>query len=173
MQRPATIESDRLRLVALLPEEIEALISGDVERAGRPAGVVFAHAWPDDPDFRNGLAWHLRALQADPSQVAWRIRVIVERSSNSVVGSINLKGPPSPDGDVEIGWGLMEHRRQRGYALEAAAAVLAWAVRQPGVRSISATVPDDNQPSQRLAARLGLARTGGTRRDLPLWRTGT
>src|SRR5215472_13616207 len=114
-----------------------------------------------------------------PSQVAyvwivrhipWRMRVIVERSSNTVVGSINLKGPPSVAGDVEIGWGLVEHVRGRGYATEASAAVISWAQQQPGVTSISATIPDDNYPSQRLAKRLGLRRTTETRRDVPLWR---
>ena len=38
--------------------------------------------------------------------------MIVERSSNTVVGSINLKGPPS-NGDVEIGWGLNTDARGR------------------------------------------------------------
>jgi RimJ/RimL family protein N-acetyltransferase len=60
--------------------------------------------------------------------------------------------------------------RGRGYAFEAAGAVVAWVLPQPGVRSVSATVPLDNLPSQHLAAKLGLAYTGETRRDLPLWR---
>jgi [ribosomal protein S5]-alanine N-acetyltransferase len=171
VERPTTIESDRFDLVALLPAEIEALIAGDIDRAGLLTGVRFPHGWPNDSDARNGLSWHLRALQGDSKQVAWRIRVIVERSSRSVIGSINLKGPPNADGDVEIGWGLAEDSRHRGYALEAAGAVVAWVLRQPGVTCVSATVPDDNPPSQRLAAKLGLVRTGETRRHLPLWRT--
>jgi [ribosomal protein S5]-alanine N-acetyltransferase len=100
----------------------------------------------------------------------WRIRVIVERCSNTVVRSINLKGPPGADGDVEIGWGLIENSRRKGYATEASIAVLNWVVQQPGVSSISATIPDDNYPSQRLAARLGLIRTSESRRNLPLWK---
>jgi ribosomal-protein-alanine N-acetyltransferase len=171
VERPATIESARLDLVALLPADIEALIAGDIERAGLLLGVRFPPDWPNDAEARNGLSWHLRALQADEKQVAWRIRVIVERSSKKVMGSINLKGPPTTGGDVEIGWGLDAHCRHRGYAFEAAGAVVTWVLRQPGVSCISATVPDDNQPSQRLAAKLGLVRTGETRRDLPLWRT--
>jgi ribosomal-protein-alanine N-acetyltransferase len=171
VERPPKIESERLDLVALLPAEIEALIAGDIERAGFRAGVRFPLDWPTDSDARDGLSWHLRALQADEKQVAWRIRVIVERSSGSVVGSINLKGPPDADGDVEIGWGLTEEHRHRGYAFEAALAVVAWVLQQPEVRCISAAVPDDNLSSQRLAAKLGLVRAGETRRDLPLWRT--
>lgn len=87
-----------------------------------------------------------------------------------VVGSINLKGPPSAVGDVEIGWGLVENVHGKGYATEASAAVIKWAVQQPGVRSISATIPDDNDRSQCLASRLGLIRTSETRRNMPLWK---
>ena len=167
MQRPPNIETERLLLVALAPEDIEALIAGDLERVSLLTGFTFL---PEDPKLGADLSWHLRALRADSNQLSWRIRVIVERCSNTVVGSINLKGSPSADGDVEIGWGLIENARRKGYATEASAAVLKWVVQQPGVSSISATIPDDNYPSQRLAARLGLIRTGESRRNLPLWK---
>jgi RimJ/RimL family protein N-acetyltransferase len=168
-ERPATIQTERLDLVVLLPEDVEALIAGDFERARLLTGVTFPDGWPNDPEAKDGLAWHLRALRNDHAQVPWRIRAIVERSSGVVVGSINLKGPPGQDGDVEVGWGLVEQARGRGYAAEASAAVVAWVAAQPEVASLSATVPDDNLPSRRLAARLGLARTEHTRRGLPLW----
>ena len=173
VQRPVTIETERLLLVVLLPHELEPLVAGDTERAGRLAGVNFPPGWPEELEAREGLSWHLRHLLADTAHIPWRIRLIVERSSRSVVGSINLKGPPSSDGDVEIGWGVVEHCRRRGYALEAAAAVAGWVLAQPGVNSLSATVPSDNVASQRLAAQLGMTLTGDTRRSLPLWKLKT
>jgi [ribosomal protein S5]-alanine N-acetyltransferase len=165
MQRPPNIQTERLLLVALTPELIEALIARDFGRFAALSGFRFP---PDNPDIGD-LAWHLKAIRADDRHLPWRMRVIIERSSKMVVGSINLKGPPSA-GDVEIGWGLIEQVRGRGYATEASAAVIQWARQQPGVSSISATIPDDNYPSQRLANRLGLARTSQTRRNLPLWK---
>jgi [ribosomal protein S5]-alanine N-acetyltransferase len=86
------------------------------------------------------------------------------------VGSINLKGPPDDKGGVEIGWGISESYRRRGYALEAASGVIDWVVRQPGATSLSATIDDDTVASQELAAKLGLVRTSGDRRGKPLWR---
>ena len=166
-QRPVNIETERLLLVCLLPEDIEALIAGDAKRVAHQTGFTFP---PDDPNLGVDLPWHLRALLADRNQLAWRIRVIVERSSNTVVGSINLKGPPNADGNVEIGWGLNENARRKGYATEASAAVINWAINQRGVTSVSATIPDENCASQRLAARLGLIRTNETRRSFPVWR---
>ena len=46
--RPATIETERLYLVALLPMELQALVDGDTERAGKLAGVTFPPGWPED-----------------------------------------------------------------------------------------------------------------------------
>ncbi len=112
----------------------------------------------------------LSALRTDNDQLPWRIRIIVERSSNTAIGSINLKGPPDVNGDVEVGWGLNEAARGKGYATEAAAAVMQSASQQSGVHSVSATIPDDNTASQAVAERLGMSRTGTTRRNQPLWR---
>lgn len=167
MQRPKDIQTERLTLSVLLPEEIEALLAGDVRRVEYATGFRYP---PDDPNRGVDLNWHLRALRADSNQLLWRIRLIVERSSNTVIGSINLKGPPDENGDVEIGWGLNEAALGKGYATEAAQAVMQWILQQPGVRLVSATVPVDNTASERVARRLGLTRTETTRRNLPLWK---
>ena len=167
LQRPTDIQTKRLILRVLLPDEIEWLMAGDVHRVESTNRFTYP---PDDPNRGMDLAWHLRALRADPGQVPWRIRLIVERSSNTVIGSINLKGAPDADGDVEIGWGLNEGYRGQGYVTEAATAVIQWAFQQPDVRSVSATVPDENNASQRVAQRLGLTRTEAMRRSLPLWK---
>ena len=164
------IQTERLILRVILPDEIEWLLAGDSRHLESANGFIHP---PDDPNRDVDLGWHLRALRADPTQLPWRIRLIIERSSNTVIGSINLKGAPDSEGDVEVGWGLNEGYRGQGYATEAAAAVIRWAFEQPGVRSISATVPDDNDASQRVARRLGLTRTAIIRRNRPLWKLGS
>jgi RimJ/RimL family protein N-acetyltransferase len=108
-------------------------------------------------------------LRADAAEVPWRIRVMVELDSGVVIGSINAKGPPDPRGDVEIGWGVSTTHRRRGFAFEAAAAVIQWAIAQPRVRSVSARVPEDNEASGALAAKLGMVRTALLRDGLPVW----
>jgi [ribosomal protein S5]-alanine N-acetyltransferase len=168
-ERPQVIETARLRLLALLSREVEALIEGSTVRAGELAGVSFPQVWPEHSEARDGLGWHLNHLRNDMAQRAWRIRVIVKRETGIVVGSTNLKGPPDDRGDVEVGWGVNSDRRRRGYAFEALTAVMEWAARQPHVRMFSATIPDDNVPSQQLARKLGMERTSETRRALPLW----
>jgi hypothetical protein len=77
MRRPPNIESERLLLVALLPEEMEALIARDFERLATLSGLSFP---PDNPDIGD-LGWQLREIHADDKHFPWRMRVIVERSS--------------------------------------------------------------------------------------------
>jgi [ribosomal protein S5]-alanine N-acetyltransferase len=167
--RPPEISTARLRLVVLRPGEIRSLIAGDTRSASVAAGVGFPDGWPPDLDARHGLPLHLEQLEASDAQRAWRIRVVVERATSAVIGACNLKGPPDADGDVEIGWAILESRRRHGYATEAAAAVVAWAFGQAGVKTVSAAIADDNVPSQRVATRLQLTRTERLRRGRPLW----
>ena len=95
------IQTERLILRVILPDEIEWLLAGDAHRLELANGFRYA---PEDPNRGVDLGWHLRALRADTEQLPWRIRLVVERSSNTVIGSINLKGAPDKTGDVEIGW---------------------------------------------------------------------
>lgn len=171
--RPTAIQTPRFELVALRVDELRALIAGDTTGAGQLLGAEFPAVWPEERDAREGLPWHLAHMQQDPIQQAWRIRAVVDRERRAVVGSISLKGPPNAHGDVEIGWGIGSGYRRQGYASEAAAAVAAWIALQPGVRTISATIPDDNTASRRVAEKLGMIRTSEMRRELPLWQLRT
>jgi [ribosomal protein S5]-alanine N-acetyltransferase len=164
------LETPELRLIALGVDALRALVAGDIERAGELVGAAFPAEWPLEQDARDGLPWHLAHLEKGPAQRAWRMRVVVLRASGNVVGSVGLKGPPDIHGDVEIGWGIDPEYRRAGRGREAATALLGWASAEPNVQSFSATIADDNVPSQRLAATLGLVRTLETRRGLPLWR---
>ena len=131
--------------------------------------VVVPNGWPDDPDAIAGLSWHLKALERDPDELLWRIRLVVLRSNRTVIGSINLKGMPDKDGTVEIGWGISEEYRRRGIATKAAEAVMQWAISQPGVKRVIATIPTDNKVSERVARRLGMRQSGEMKRGLPVW----
>jgi RimJ/RimL family protein N-acetyltransferase len=169
VERPARLETARLLLVVLLPSEIRALIAGDTGRASNEAGVSFPPGWPESDDVREGLPWHLGYLDSDERQRAWRIRVVVDRDTNLVVGAVNLKGPPDAEGDVEIGWGISEGWRRRGYAREAVSCVMDWVLEQPGTKLLTATIPDENVASQQLAATLGFIRSSLHRRHKPVW----
>ncbi|WP_280242084.1 GNAT family N-acetyltransferase [Nocardia abscessus] len=84
-------------------------------------------------------------------------RLIVERSSGLVVGSIGLFWPPA-DGALELGYGIVASRRGRGYATEATVALTAHAFTAPGVRVVHADVELANPPSVRVLEKAGFER---------------
>ena len=84
---------------------------------------------------------------------------MIERESGSVVGDIGFVGPPDESGSVEVGYSVIPDRRRRGYATEAARAIVEWALSQPGVEMIVAGCDSDNAPSIRTLERLGFRRT--------------
>jgi len=97
---------------------------------------------------------------------------IIERDTATVVGDIGFIGPPGPDGLIEVGYSVIPERRRLGYATEAARAIIDWARRQPGVRTVVAGCDKDNVPSIRTLERLGFHRTGERNGQLR-WRYGS
>lgn len=81
-------------------------------------------------------------------------RLVVERVSGLVVGSIGLFWPPA-DGELEIGYGIVASRRGRGYATEATVALTAHACTAPGVHAVRADVELSNPSSVRVLEKAG------------------
>lgn len=126
-----------------------ALRGGDREGAARALGVALDPEWPA-PDL-------LDVLPGTEPFGAW---AIVERAAAIVVGDIGFHGPPDGTGILEIGYSIVPSRRRRGYAVEAAQALLAWAIAQPGIQGIVAGSAAGNDASIATLERLGFERTG-------------
>ncbi|MEU0006011.1 GNAT family N-acetyltransferase [Streptomyces sp. NPDC006314] len=84
-------------------------------------------------------------------------RLIIERDSGLVVGSIGLFWPPSEE-VLEIGYGIVASRRGRGYATEATRALAAFALTAPGVHTVVADVESTNPASARVLEKAGFHR---------------
>jgi RimJ/RimL family protein N-acetyltransferase len=126
-----------------------ALRAGDRAGAAGAVGAKLDPDWPA-PDL-------LDVLPGTEPFGAW---AIVELASSTVVGDIGFHGPPDANGVVEIGYSIVPSRRRRGYAVEAASALIAWAMTQEGVRGIVAGSAPDNAASIATLVRLGFQRAG-------------
>ncbi|MEU8825661.1 GNAT family N-acetyltransferase [Streptomyces sp. NPDC048636] len=84
-------------------------------------------------------------------------RLVIERDNGLVVGSIGLFWPPT-DGTLEIGYGIVESRRGRGYASEATRALTEFALTASGVRTVVASVELSNPASVRVLEKAGFRR---------------
>lgn len=162
------IRTQRLDLIPAPPKFLELVMAGDRIHASELLGVIVPDGWPVDEAAYAGLPLHLQAMREDERELLWRIRLIVLRKTRRVIGSISLKGPPNENGDVEIGWGVIAEHRGRGIAVEAANAVIRWAVVTANVSRVIATIPENNFASIQVAQRLGFHQTRERKRDLPV-----
>ncbi len=74
-----------------------------------------------------------------------------------MIGDVGF-GIFEPTGEIELGWTLARDRWGRGYATEAAAACLSAGLAHLGAPRIVALVDAENEPSLRVAERIGMAR---------------
>jgi len=69
----------------------------------------------------------------------------MERDRQEVIGAAGFKGPPDSGGMVEIAYGIVPSREGRGYATEAAGALVRFAQADDRVRLVRAhTLPEAN-----------------------------
>jgi RimJ/RimL family protein N-acetyltransferase len=114
----------------------------------------------------------LAAVQASASDDPWLYGfAVMHREMTSIIGRCGFKGPPSPDGVVEIAYGIDPEHQGNGYATEAAAAITDFAFTQ-GVRTVCAhTLPETNA-STRVLTKCGFRYVGQVTdpEDGPVWR---
>lgn len=130
---------------------------------GDVAAVLGGHRLPHwAPDFPSAADRRISGFVAEHPEAmnVYGQRQIVERESGLAVGAIGLFWPPD-DGVIEIGYGIVESRRGRGYATEATRAMTAFGLTAPGVDEVFADVELANAASVRVLEKAGLRRVRG------------
>ncbi len=87
--------------------------------------------------------------------------VVEEKSSGKFAGRVGPFFPPSWPG-YEVGWGIAEEFRGKGYALEAARAAIDWSFATFELEKILHCIDRENEPSRAVARRLGATIEGET-----------
>ena len=98
-------------------------------------------------DSSGPLAWRVPQVKVDPSVNRWFVRYIVLKESQEVIGSTSFHGIPDVDGMMEIGLGIEEAFRNKGYAREALVGMWKWVCIYPEVKTLRYTVSPDNLAS--------------------------
>ena len=166
------LETAHLRLTPWSPEHLLALIDG-AERFATDAGVPLADGLREmfvSDDVSPAWVAHLReASGPDPWTLGF---AVVHRDDDRVIGSAAFKGAPDDDGVVEIAYGIAPSYEGRGYATEAARALVAFALERVDVTSIRAHTKPENDASGRVLAKSGFQHVGEVvdPEDGPVWR---
>ena len=159
------ISAERLELVSMSPEVLEALLEHRREEAQATLGAAIPYWWPDAVDTRF-LRVRLDDMQRDAGARPWLLRALVRRGAPAeMVGHAGFHGPPASDGaggspKLELGYAVFPAFEGCGYATEAAAALMTWARTCHGIRHFVASIGPDNRASLAIVRRLGFIQTG-------------
>ena len=138
------IQTKRLKLVLQSPEQVRALI----ERMEPHERAEVSADW---------LARLASATSADPWTHGF---ALVHQSSDTAIGNVGFKGPPTADGVVEIAYGIDPEHQGKGYATEAAAALAAYAFGSGQVRLVRAHTRPEPNASTRVLTKCGFQHVG-------------
>ncbi|MFJ9518852.1 GNAT family N-acetyltransferase [Kitasatospora sp. NPDC101801] len=147
----------RVSLVQVPRAAMAALMVGDPVGAAAVSGLDFP---ADLADGRMLGVWARRYHQTgdDPSSAEWVTRAVL--ADGVVIGAAGFHGPPDARGMVEVGYGVAEGQRRRGYAKAILAALIRQAAAEPAVTVLRATVSPDNTASLATVAAFGLVHVG-------------
>jgi ribosomal-protein-alanine N-acetyltransferase len=137
------LHTQRLRLVLQTPQDVHRMI--DAMSAEDRAQVS-----------RDWLARLDASTESDPWVHGFRV---VHGDSGTVVGTCGFKGPPV-DGVVEIAYGIAPDHEGRGFATEAAQALVDYAFGYGEVRVVRAHTLPDGDASKRVLAKCGFRYVG-------------
>ena len=154
----APIHSDRLDLIPMTPSFLRASLAGRRREAEQELALSLPPDWPGES--ADVLALRLQQLEVDPAEQPWLLRAMTLRGTGVMVGHIGFHAAPGADSGGELGFLVFDTFRRRGYAREAALALMHWARESRGVRRFVLSIRPDNAASQALAAQLGFVRTG-------------
>ena len=127
------------------------------------ARVPPAQGFPDD-NLEGFLRLRLGQMERNPDSQKWLVRALVLREDGTMVGHAGFHGPPGTTGlddpgKAEIGYTVFEPYRGRGYATEAAVALMDWAAGE-GIHRFVFSIGPWNEPSLAIARKLGFVQTG-------------
>lgn len=150
--------TDRLTLIPVTYE-----ILADVSKGGKSEldkiGIYTDGKWPTKDDW-DIIPLILRDMEKTKIPSGFEFWIIVRNADKKILGDIGFHGKPDESGTVEIGYGLTEDERGKGYGFEALDKILFWAKSHPDVKTIKAECLIDNYPSISILNKAGMKEVG-------------
>jgi RimJ/RimL family protein N-acetyltransferase len=168
------LETERLTLIPLTGDDLKRA-GKDLAPAARYYGVSLPRVGFWDRRARRRL-YKVKREMIKLNPRAWLLSttwLMVERGLQILVGEAGFKGPPAARHTVEIGYGMLEGFRGKGYMTEAVGALteFAFSQRQYRVECVKALTLPGNTASHRVLEKNGYQRRPSAEK-LWLWERG-
>ena len=160
-----TLQTDRLELVPLSGDAIDALLEGNQSRLRSLTDADFPQPVGPPPYMAESLPVVRSRLRASPAEARWWNWLVIRQDNREAVGSVAFGGKPDAAGAVLVGYAMYPTREGNGYATEAVRAMVDWAFAQPGVQAVRALAPVWNTPAVHVAEKVGMRPVGSYEDD--------
>ena len=152
------METPRLTLLPCQPAHLRAILESPAAFENT-LGIRLAEGLADF--FRMASPEWLAKVQAGLLDDPWWLGYwMLHKTEHTVIGTCGYKGPPDPEGMVEIAYGVAPCYQGKGYATEAAAALVELARRHAEVCIVRAhTLPEANA-STKVLTKCGFFKVG-------------
>ncbi|SFB25954.1 GNAT family N-acetyltransferase [Clostridium frigidicarnis] len=148
------IHTNRLILIPITLEITKSLINGSSKEIEK-LGIKCDKKWPTK-DTMDILPIINNSLEKSKISTGFETWMIVDKNNKRIIGDIGFHGRPNENGEVEVGFGLVEHERGKGFGSESLNAIMDWLNFQESVKVINAECLISNKPSARILKKAGL-----------------
>jgi RimJ/RimL family protein N-acetyltransferase len=159
------IRTARLVLVPATVASLTAELDGN-DSFARHMAVSVPDGWPPELYDKAAIRYTADRLADAPAEAGWWLYYVTTAAEPaSLVGVVGYKGPPTADGIAEIGYGVLEEHRRKGYATEASRALIERAFGFAAVRVVAAETYPHLIPSIGVMEKCGLGFAGDGSED--------
>ena len=149
---PIIIFTERLVLYPFTTEICSEILNNNfeiIENIGLNKGIN----WPDN-DITETLPKIIKNLSLVNSPTGFESWMIIKKDTNEIIGDIGFKGFNRSKNSCDIGYGIIEAERRKGYAIEAAKSLINWILKKDISIDITASTLINNYGSITLLKKL-------------------
>lgn len=151
------IETERLILLPMTLAFVEGILDDD-HSVYEAIGLNYNSLWPNE-DTMEILPIIRNKMISGAVNEGYGIWLFVDKNRKVVLGDGGFKQKPNESGMVEIGYGVIEGERRKGFAFEALSALLGWALQKTEVKTVTANCLIGNSASHNLLLKLDMIET--------------
>ena len=150
-----SLETKKLKLIPLDVLNLRYSIE-DRRKMESNLGVKISDTELEEP-VKEAMRTSLKMVLENKKDYLWFTSwEIILKKENRIIGGLCFKGSPDEKGRVEIGYGMQEEYRCKGYATETVKELITWAFSFNNVTEIIAETEKDNLPSHRVLEKIGM-----------------
>ena len=156
MMEPLVITGDKINLHMLGAGELSSWLDNEDEFS-KKYGLTIVKGLVNKR-VQEVFRLKLEKIGSDPGNVLWYTYfAIVLRDTETLIGLIGFKDIPDQAGLSEIGYGIGESYRNRGYATEAVSLLVDWVFCNTELRTVFAQTDINNIPSGKVLEKAGFS----------------